>query len=445
MESKTASNSAEKPEIKLYNHIKSHPIVYVTRDIERALSIPLLGNGGYFIVTNWSKYGNEMFIDFPKNILLIKSEKFLNTAELLDNSEVKDLLNLTAKENGSVLVFKNNSQIEKICTENNWKLLNPNASLAEKIENKISQIDWLGDLSKLLIPFKKELAKNIKWEDKPFVIQWAHGHTGDGTVLIESEKELKDLQKKFPEREAKVTNFIKGSVFTSNISVSDKDTFFGNISYQITGIEPFTDSLFSTIGNDWSVTHSFLDETQIKEYEDIAEKVAMKMRTAGWRGLFGIDVMFDHGSNTLHLLEINARQPASTTYESELQILNRKLSVPGITMFESHLLALFENQKSLLLDSLDSDKSDNSDKKQIILINAGAQIIQRVTNTINENLKVMSDIADQIRLLDFNVIEYSNTEINSDLLRIQCSLGLIKSTNELNERGGSISEIIKAI
>ena len=93
----------------------------------------------------------------------------------------------------------------------------------------------------------------------------------------------------------------------------------GNISYQITGLKPFTDLPFSTIGNDWALPHKYLSKKQISQYKKIATDVGLKLQKAGWKGLFGIDVVVDDKTNKLYLLEINCRQPASTTYESQLQ------------------------------------------------------------------------------------------------------------------------------
>src|SRR6185295_8622412 len=135
--------------------------------------------------------------------------------------------------------------------EQGWKLLNPPAVLAEKIENKISQISWLGDLAKYLPPHKVEIMKDIQWAGEPFILQWAHGHTGEGTVLVRSEADIATLRHKFPDRRTRATSFIYGPSFTVNVVVGHDKILPGNINYQITGAEPFTTNAFSTVGNDW--------------------------------------------------------------------------------------------------------------------------------------------------------------------------------------------------
>jgi hypothetical protein len=49
------------------------------------------------------------------------------------------------------------------------------------------------------------------------------------------------------------------------------------------------------------------------------------MSAQGWRGLFGIDVIKDLERNAIHLIEINARQPASTSFEAKLQNCTQRI------------------------------------------------------------------------------------------------------------------------
>ncbi len=242
----------------------------------------------------------------------------------------------------NVVVFKNNAAIERYCKEHGITLLNPPAELSEKIENKITQVKWLGELASLLPKHEITLVKNILW-NTPYILQWAHSHTGEGTLYVE---DISPIKEKFPEREARITQYIEGPVFTVNVVVGDKIEI-GNISSQITGLQPYTENRFASVGNDWSIP------SPKEEIKEIALKVGERMRAAGWKGLFGIDVV--HGDR-VYLLEINARQPASATYESTLQKTN--------TIFENHI-------KALLGEPLHTNTP----------ITAGKQIIDRRTMT----------------------------------------------------------------
>lgn len=371
-----------------------NPTIYVTRDRERASSIP----------------ENEAYS-------IISGDSLKDTFELLSDPKVREEIK---EKKANVLVFKNNIQIEKYARKNGIKLLNPSAVLAEKIENKITQVAWLGDLAKLLPPHRIDLVKNIVWEKKPFIVQWSHSHTGDGTLLIQKEKDLEEIKNKFPNRDSRMTEFIKGPMFTVNSVVCSDKILVGNVSYQITGNLPFTENPFSTIGNDWSLTYSLLTENQVQEITKMTLLIGEKLKKDGWKGLFGLDVIYDEERDKISLIEINARQPASTTYESELQTILRSEGVPGITIFEAHLAAL----KNELVTG------------PLIEINDGAQIIQRVTSLTK---KIDTSKLEQA---GYKVIKYPNTKLNADLVRIQSLQGIMETHNKFNKRGKEIVELL---
>ncbi len=258
----------------------------------------------------------------------------------ISGKETLELLK-EVKPGSTIMVFKNSPAIERYCKENNITLLNPSADLSEKIENKITQVEFLGDLRSLLPKHSIQKVKDITWPT-PFILQWAHGHTGEGTFLVTDLEQVKD----FPERDCKITEILHGPTFTVNVVVGNTIEI-GNVSEQITGLKPYTDNPYATVGNDWSAAYPK------EEIVAMAQKIGEKMKAAGWKGLFGIDVLL---ADRLYLIEINARQPASATYESTLQKTN--------TIFDNHI-------KALLGEPLHKNT----------VITAGKQIIDRRTMT----------------------------------------------------------------
>jgi len=371
------------------------PVVYATRDLDRALGLSL-DTPGYFIIAN-SDSNAKQIADDRKNILLIEADGQLDTWELLERPETSRFINELGvlSLEFKILVFKPSKKIEQICARNNWPLINPPAELAGKIEEKITQLSFLPELKDLFPDYiittlseinnqqltisdqKSQIKKkfeicNLKFEI-PFVLQFNHSHTGVGTHLIEDEEQLNTLKQKFPHREVRITNFIDGPIFTNNNIVTNVGILVGNISYQITGLKPYTDNPFATVGNDWCIVKKLLTPNQIEQYHNIAMRVGETLREKGWKGLFGIDVILDKTTSKLYLLEINARQPQSATYESKLQqkseIRNQKSK---ITTFEAHLAAL-----------LDIDLTGSA----LIPIDDGSQIIDRRTNEWHRSLK----------------------------------------------------------
>ena len=151
------------------------------------------------------------------------------------------------------------------------------------------------------------------------------------------------------------------------------------------------------------------------------------MRANGWKGLFGIDVLLEKTSGKLFLIEINARQPAGTTFEAKLQEAKINIQTESgqkiekaITTFQAHLMSL-----------LDLDLSD----KKLIEINNGAQIILRNQNGLLWNKNELESISEKLITEKFNVIPYTNIAQGSDLLRIQSERGIMKNDGEFNDVG----------
>ena len=382
-------------------------LFYVCRDVERAVGIDLTAPN-YYIITNYNKFSAKL-AKHHSHIILIKEKEQLDTGSLLAHNQTVRAI----KKNDFVLVFKNNALVEAACRKNGWKLLNPEAKLADEIEGKVSQVKWLGTLAKYLPPYRVDICGNVKWTGQPFILQFNHSHTGSGTLLIDTAKKLNDLKLKFPKREIRASQFITGSVFTNNNIVWGDKILTGNISYQITGLSPFTDNKFATIGNDWALPHQLLSNKQIKQYKQIVTVVGKKLKKDGWKGLYGIDIIADAKTGQLYLLETNARQPASTTCESQLQ---KSTGKPGITTFEAHLAGLL---------------GVPPDNYKLAEISDGAQIVRRVTKKkIN-----ITKIKDKSII---NIIKYNNTLPGSDLVRWQFNKGLMEKHNRLNALGKKI-------
>ncbi|MFA4831085.1 MAG: ATP-grasp domain-containing protein [Patescibacteria group bacterium] len=425
--------------LELYQKLKNNPVIYITRDIERALGLPL-DTEGYFIISNSTDFAKGLAAK-QTNILLINAERPLNTLELLSRDETSGFIERINKPN--ILVFKNNRLIEKICKKRKWNLLNPSPELSAKVEEKIFQVEWLGALAKYLPPHQIQLCREVKWRNKPFILQFNTAHTGLGTIFIDAKEQLAEIQNKFPKRPARVAKFIHGPIFTNNNIVAPDKILIGNINYQITGLSPFTDNPFATIGNDWKLPRGSLSQKQIEQYHKIANDVGAKLRADGWKGLFGIDIILEEKTGRLYLLEINARQPASAPYESQLQrsaISNKQSTCPPtggsskqirqndqlpnypITIFEAHLAAL-----------LNLDLSSY----ELIKIKAGAQIIQRITAFRHT---MSNERINNIKHKGFNVIPYErNIAPGAELLRMQTAGSIMKSHNILNKTASRLT------
>lgn len=379
------------------NEVRKTSITYVTRDIERALG--RTPSALYRIVSNASNYAKQVKERYPEHVFLVETSNTLDTDELLSRPEVHAFIS-----DSKVVVFKNTTRIERVAQQNNIDLINPSAKLATQIEEKISQVTWLGNLACHLPPHSIQELSQVTYDGKPFILQFNHAHTGTGTILITKKEQLSELQEKFPNRPVKRATFVEGMVYTLNICVlSTGAIYLGNISYQITGLAPFTNNPFATIGNDWGLAEKTLTQDQKKHIEKLGKDIGLRMAESGWKGLFGIDVILSSKTGEVFLLEINARQAASTTFESEQQRLSG-----DETLFDLHLVAL-------------SGESTN-DTPQLPKVH-GAQIILRRTSKAEE---LPNDFIQLVRKSGLNIITYETGDLGSDLVRIQSTKSLMK-------------------
>lgn len=393
-------------------------LFYVCRDAERAEAGLLIGIKNFVILTNDSPFAVKLKKKYPGQIVLIKSAEPLDTLELLKRDETGKLI----KEKDLVVVFKPTVQIEAVCNEKGWKLINPPAKLANLVEEKLPQIEWLGGLRRYLPDTKITALKNIGWRGKKFILQFNRAHTGSGTMLIASKKQLEALRRKFPEREARVSEYIKGPMITNNNIVWGGNVLSGNLSYQITGLAPFTDNAFATVGNDWALPLKILSARQRNDYQKIAAAVGKRLASDGWRGLFGLDMIADEKTGRFYLIEINARQPASTSYESVLQFRQDK---NGLNTFAVHLAALLGLKPV---------------RQPLVKIIDGAQFVQRVTSDIQTLPEpLLNDKA------NFRYMRYLNKKPGSDLLRLQSPLGVMEKHGKLGGNGISLVEFVNFV
>ncbi len=398
-------------------------IAYITKDFDKAWAFKTWPKN-YFIISNYSPFAKQISQNH-KNCLLIKENYLLSTSDLLQKKVVKKFLH---KHNiKKIIVFKPSYLINKICQDNNWQLLNPDYKLNQLFESKINQYKIFS--SKLFPQTKIDILKNIEFSGEKFILQFNTSHSGEGTILIKSSRQLKKLQKQFPLRPVRISRFLTGPVFTNNNLIIGKKILFGNISYQITGLKPFTDSKFTTVGNDWQVADKFFNSNLKKQYLNLVKKVAKKMLKQGWYGLFGVDALYSIQDKKFYLIEINARQPASTTYESQLQTL---INSKKLNLFELHILSLINKKNQTIL---------TTNQKKLTKINFGAQIIQRQTK---KKIKILKSKITKLWSINeiFNIIEYNNTKLNSDLLKIQTTENFLKKDFKPNKLLISVKNIL---
>ena len=308
------------------NRTINHAIFYITLDPERALGIEDVLPDYTIICPYKSRLVNEMK-NRGVNVVVLEDE--LNQKEVAEAIKKgtygilqSDFLQkyITANVRSwtpHIMILKNSQLIEDFCKKLGWKLLAPKAKVAEQFENKISQYKLLSDI----VPFPKTIITtldNLTFNVNNSVLQFNRGHSGNTTFFINSKKDLEKLAKKFPKREAKISEYIKGKTFTLNCLVLKSGRVIaGSISEQITGLKSATNNPNTTCGNDFT-SPGKLSQKQIKKIQKIAQSTGMALYKRDYRGLFGIDVIIENKTEEVYFIEVNTHQPASISFEAQL-------------------------------------------------------------------------------------------------------------------------------
>ncbi len=307
------------------------PIFFVCNDPERALGLENI-IGGYHIVCSDDNPLLDVAIEKGINVFsLAREEKkpnpiFRNSNKILQNAKVQEYIrrNTPGDAKPNIIVFKVSLQIEKTCEKLGYKLLNTTSALNKRFELKISQYNSLKTLQSF---FPKTIISTLnktnysklkeKLGDK-MVIQYNRGHTGNNTFFIENEKDYRKEREKYSNRLARIAEFVQGDVYTLNACVTRFGIVYGGISYQITGIKEFTSKKGGTIGNDWQYPEKISQKNQ-KHIQEILKKIEAELLSVGYKGMLGVDFIITP-KERIYLIEINARQPASTPMHTKLML-----------------------------------------------------------------------------------------------------------------------------
>jgi hypothetical protein len=157
------------------------------------------------------------------------------------------------------------------------------------------------------------------------------------------------------------------------------------------------------------------------------------MSDSGWHGLYGLDIVIDTEAPPEHrfkLIEINARQPASVTFESELA-RNHLTDPEQPTLFDLHIAALR------------STEPRNNHKPHTLefmpYIKNGAQLVQRITRdrVSTPNIPHLAD-----HMYTWKIISYDNKEHLDDMLRVQTYGHFMTEHNKLSPEGLALRALL---
>lgn len=333
-----------------------HQIYYLCVDPEKALGVEDLIPSYHIIYSETSQLAHSITNKGASllNPNIKKSSKSLSTADLFESEIVRNYVKSTSHGIPDILVFKNDKQITERAKNLGWNLLNPSFEVNKKFENKINFSKFLDEIELFSKPkyividelSKASYEQLVKLYGTTFVLQFMLGHSGNSTYFIESREQFDELKTKYPKRKAKAVQKIEGIPYTVNACIVRGGVIVGGLTEQITGIEEFTSSKGSTVGNDFTQRH--LDDFLRSEIISKTIEFGEILRKEGHKGIFGLDFIVNYQEKNIYLIEANIRQTASVPYTSYLQRM--QLQMPIMLW---HILELLDFDYTNRFDCMD--------------------------------------------------------------------------------------------
>lgn len=323
-------DTAESLAQKINKKIKNNSYLYISNEIEHGLGIyGLIDNVKYICLNDADTvdYLNSSGINtYCHQRNEGKDDQVKTSAQLIELLARNDGFKI--QKNNLIQTFKVSKSFAEKVNIDEAISLNTSTELNQLFENKLTQVQIfrganLTTPNRILSKLEDlEYSKISEIFDGDFVIQFNRGHTGSGTLFVKNSNQLKKLIAKFPEREVIVSEYVKGETYTINCCQTKVGLLYGGLSRQITGITELTKDKGATVGNDFA--HSLSDQTQAQLQFELG-KLEFVLKKYKFKGLFGIDFIVDKDTDSIKIIEMNARQPMSTVFHSRIQLVNGQI------------------------------------------------------------------------------------------------------------------------
>jgi hypothetical protein len=265
--------------------------------------------------------------------------------------QFRELINSATLATPVVLIpFKNQASLEMIRSRA-VQLLAPSYDLVHYFDSKLNLPKILASVGIRQIPgeiVQREEFTQEKFDaiveryGKKLVAQQAYGSGGSGTFIVGSKQEIDAI---FAQNgsELKISKFIEGPSFNGQACVMQTtegmQSAVFNPSFQIIGDPNLTDWPTYYCGNDFTNALKGLGKKGTGEYTAIMQKIGTHMGEKGWRGVFGVDFIYNPEEQRIYVVEINPRLQASTSF---LHMRQEEMGAVGIGTY--HLLSLLANE-----------------------------------------------------------------------------------------------------
>lgn len=311
------------------------------------------------------------FIKKFVDIFVVKDKKDIkirkNTLTILKDE--KTIKHISSFNKPFLLFYNPDNKIAEVCFKHGWKIIGNFKKAIKEIGNKVFFRKLLKKLNIPLMPgeitkLSKLDYKKLKQKYGKVVIQLPDSSGGRGTFFIKTQKDFDDL-KKFKEQEVIVTKFIEGHSPSIIGCVTKYGVLCTNLQYQILDVQGCINlksgnGLFC--GHDW-VSSKFPEDIEKQAYGYV-EKIGNYLKKIGYKGIFGLDLLWDKKENKLYVIECNARLLGSFPPLIMIQLMNKE--VPLILF---HILEFLNVPYKMDFKKINKEIKKQKIGSQIILYN----------------------------------------------------------------------------
>ena len=243
-----------------------------------------------------------------------------NSGKLLSHPFVLDYINHSSDGQQIVIIpFKPSAKIDFLCQQNKWVCASNNHQLNRELEdkiafNKLCQKNNLLQIPSTIDTFTQDnfLKYQKKYKSK-LVVQSQFGWAGKNTFSSNNWAEIKN--KIAINTTVKFSPYIKGYSLLNNCCLTSKGLIQSPPALQYTGVKPFTNNPFTTVGRQWP---SLAPKNIIEKIYGVTQDFSLIINKMGYKGFFGLDFMVEN--DQVYLLECNPRLTASFAFYNNIEI-----------------------------------------------------------------------------------------------------------------------------
>lgn len=382
-----------------------------------------------------------------------------NTLRILRNEKSRDIIQ--SLEDPHLLFYRITERIRRECEENGWKMIgNPPGIMRDNKKDFREMLESLG-----LEPVPGEFMKTgdmdygglSKKYGERIVIQSFTGSGGKGTHFVFSGKGFETARKKLGDEgvtEVLVTRFIDGPSPSLTGCVTRSGILSTNLQYQLLDIPELMNTEVGSgvfCGHDWT-SSDFSGEINEQAY-GYAESIGKHLGSLGYRGIFGLDFVFDIKEGRIYPVELNPRLLGSFPVLTMIQLENGEPVLMGF-----HLLEFMGSEYETDVKEVNPMIRKKKEGAHFFLYNRNSGMVKNrksmeagVYIMENGGLKWLrkgyrtSDIKDENEFIIADAVPFENTvyKPHSRIIRIITKRGIMDTKNyKLNEWARKIAGLV---